>query len=225
MRLNFQWNVAAGFIFFRICLDDRKSVCNDNEFNHFHRFCLSPNYPVSRAETWWRVVLMHRTALCSKVRFYCLYNNTNPTPHPHLAATLLLLSAPSRDKISVVVKILPAANIRRRDETQGDSVFSTGAWRVSGRELVGVTSNKWKLSRTGFSSPSPGFPTTIVPWKCGAAEQAAKSASALHALSGFVGTCRARHLADCLVLNNILSKETVPFNKPPNQYKRSWNRI
>ena len=86
---------------------------------------------------------------------------TNPTPHPHLAATLLLLSAPSRDKISVVVKILPAANIRRRDETQGDSVFSTGAWRVSGRELVGVTSNKWKLSRTGFSGPSPGFPTTI----------------------------------------------------------------
>ena len=80
---------------------------------------------------------------------------TNPTPHPHLAATLLLLSAASRDKISVVVKILPAANIRRRDETQGDSVFSTGAWRVSGRELVGVTSNKWKLSRTGFSSPSP----------------------------------------------------------------------
>ena len=146
---------------------------------------------------------------------------TNPTPHPHLAATLLLLSAASRDKISVVVKILPAANIRRRDETQGDSVFSTGAWRVSGRELVGVTSNKWKLSKTGFSGPSPGFPTTIVPWKCGAAEQAAKSASALHALSGFVGTCRARHLADCLVLNNMLSKKTVPFNKPPNQYKRS----
>ena len=86
---------------------------------------------------------------------------TNPTPHPHLAATLLLLSAASRDKISVVVKILPAANIRRRDETQGDSVFSTGAWRVSGRELVGVTSNKWKLSRTGFSGLSAVFPTTV----------------------------------------------------------------
>ena len=86
---------------------------------------------------------------------------TNPTPHPHLAATLLLLCAPSRDKISVVVKILPAANIRRRDETQGDSVFSTGARRVSGRELVGVTSNKWKLSRTGFSGLSAVFPTTI----------------------------------------------------------------
>ena len=96
---------------------------------------------------------------------------TNPTPHPHLAATLLLLSAASRDKISVVVKILPAANIRRRDETQGDSVFSTGARRVSGRELVGVTSNKWKLSKTGFSSPSPVFPTTIVPWKCRAGGQ------------------------------------------------------
>ena len=35
-----------------------------------------------------------------------------------LAATLLLLSAPSRDKISVVVKILPAANIRRRDAAE-----------------------------------------------------------------------------------------------------------
>ena len=150
-----------------------------------------------------------------------IITNPTPHPHPHLAATLLLLCAPSRDKISVVVKILPAANIRRRDETQGDSVFSTGARRVSGRELVGVTSNKWKLSRTGFSSPSSVFPTTIVPWKCRAAEQAAKSASALLALSGFVGTCRARHLADCLVLNNMLSKKTVPFNKPPNQYQRS----
>ena len=82
---------------------------------------------------------------------------------------------------------------------------------MSGREMVGVTSNKWKLSRTGFSGPRSVFPTTIVPWKCRAAKQAAKSASALHALSGFVGTGRARHLADCLVLNNMLLKKTVPF--------------
>lgn len=58
---------------------------------------------------------------------------TNPTPHPHLAATLLLLSAPSRDKISVVVKILPAANIRRRDaaETRRKAIayYRAARWR------------------------------------------------------------------------------------------------